>query len=331
LPMKYKHLTEDERYQIDELLREGYSQLAIANRLNRSSSTVSRELKRNKGERGWRPRQAHYKATEKLAIRGVSNVKRASASAWEYAQKHLEEDQWSPQQIACRLTQEGLESISHETLYMRILTDKKSGGQLYQHLRCKKQRKKRYGSARPQRGLIPNRVDIDQRPAIVESRERLGDWEGDTIIGSHDGGAVIASMVERKSRFTCLIKIKNKTTAAVIQGINQHMLPLVDFVHTVTLDNGKEFSQHKLLTDLLGADVFFAKPYHSWERGLNENTNGLVRQYFPKKIPFDKMTDEELQDVADKLNNRPRKCLGYKTPNEVFNELRKNQDVALRI
>ncbi len=146
----------------------------------------------------------------------------------------------------------------------------------------------------------------------MENRERLGDWEGDTIIGSHDGGAVIASMVERKSHFTCLIKIKNKTTAAVIQGINQHRLPLVDFVHTVTLDNGKEFSQHKLLTDLLGADVFFAKPYHSWERGLNENTNGLVRQYFPKKIPFDKTTNEELQNVADKLNNRPRKCLDYK-------------------
>ena len=329
--MKYKHLTEDERYQIEELLCEGFSQLAIAKRLNRSPSTLSRELQRNQGERGWRPRQAQSKAAMRLVTRGLSNVKRASKSAWEYAQKRLQEDQWNPQKIACRLEQESLESISHETLYKRILADKKNGGQLYLHLRCKKQRKKRYGSARSRRGSIPDRVDIDQRPAVVETRERLGDWEGDTIIGSHDGGAVIASMVERKSRFTCLIKIKNKTTAAVIHGINQHMLPLVDFVHTVTLDNGKEFSQHKMLSSTLDAEVYFAKPYHSWERGLNENTNGLVRQYFPKKIAFDKMTNKQLQQVADKLNNRPRKCLGYKTPNEVFNELRKNQDVALRI
>jgi IS30 family transposase len=329
--MNYKHLTVDERYQIEELLREGFSQLAIANHLNRSPSTLSRELQRNQGERGWRPRQAQLKATQRLMARGVGNVKRASDSAWAYAQEHLQEDQWSPQQIACRLQQEGLDSISHETLYQRILVDKESGGQLYLHLRCKKQRKKRYGSAKSRRGSIPDRVDIDQRPAVVNTRERLGDWEGDTIIGSHDGGAVIASMVERKSRFTRLVKVNNKTTVAVIQGINQHMLPFADVVHTVTLDNGKEFSQHKMLSETLGAEVYFARPYHSWERGLNENTNGLVRQYFPKKIAFDKMTHAELQQVEDKLNNRPRKCLGYKTPNEVFNELLKNRNVALRI
>lgn len=329
--MKYKHLTVDERYQIDELLREGFSQLAIANHLNRSPSTLSRELQRNRGERGWRPRQAQLKATQRLVTRGISNVKRASDSAWAYAQERLAEDQWSPQQIACRLKREGLTSISHETLYQRILTDKETGGQLYLQLRCKKQRKKRYGSVKSRRGVIPDRVDIDQRPAIVETRERLGDWEGDTIIGSHDGGAIIASMVERKSRFTRLMKISNKTTAAVIQGINQQMLSLADVVHTVTLDNGKEFSQHKRLSETLGAEVYFAKPYCSWERGLNENTNGLVRQYFPKKIAFDKITHEELQRVEDKLNNRPRKCLGYKTPNEVFNELHKNMHIALRI
>ena len=329
--MSYKHLTEDERYQIEELLGEGFSQLAVAKCLNRSPSTLSRELQRNRGERGWRPRQAQSKAMERLVARGVGNVKRASDSGWEYAQEHLKEEQWSPQQIASRLKQEGLESISHETLYQRILADKEAGGELYLHLRCKKQRKKRYGSAKSRRGAIPDRVDIDQRPAIVETRERLGDWEGDTIVSSNNGGAVIASMVERKSRFTRLVKVSNKTTVAVIQAINQHMLPFVDVVHTVTLDNGKEFSHHKILSDTLGAEVYFAKPYHSWERGLNENTNGLVRQYFPKKMAFDKMTHEQLQQVEDKLNNRPRKCLGYKTPNEVFNELRKNMNVALRI
>ncbi len=171
---------------------------AIAKFLNRSPSTLSRELNRNKGDRGWKPRQAQMKAAERLGTRGSANVRRASSSAWEYAKVHIENDQWSPEQISGRLKLDKLETMSHETIYQRILKDKKSGGTLYVHLRSKKKRKKRYGSGRSSRGAIPNRVDIDQRPAIVDSRKRTGDWEGDTIIGAHDGGAVIASMVERK-------------------------------------------------------------------------------------------------------------------------------------
>jgi IS30 family transposase len=328
--MDYKHLTEEERYQIDDLKREGLSQNKIAKKMGRSPSTLSRELDRNQGERGWRPRQAQIKAVERLITRGSSNAKKVSDNAWKYAKKHLTEDQWSPQQIAGRAELEGLETISHETIYQRIVEDKNAGGNLYTHLRCKKKRKKRYGSARSTRGIIPNRVDIDQRPAIVESRKRTGDWEGDTIIGSHTGGAVIASMVERKSRFTILAKSKNKTTTAVIKSINQRMLPIADLVHTITLDNGREFSLHEMMAALLNADVYFAKPYHSWERGLNENTNGLVRQYFPKKIPFDNITNHDLQRVAKKLNDRPRKCLDYKTPFEVFNKSCEKRGVALR-
>jgi IS30 family transposase len=263
--------------------------------------------------------------------RGSANVKRASDTAWIYAKKHLQNDQWSPEQIAGRLVLEGLDRISHETIYQRILDDKNAGSTLYTHLRCKKKRKKRYGSSRSTRGAIPGRVDIDQRPAIVDSRKRTGDWEGDTIIGAHDGGAVIASMVERKSRFTCLSIAKNKTTTAVMASINKRMLPIAELVMTVTLDNGKEFSQHKSMSDLLDANVYFAKPYHSWERGLNENTNGLVRQYFPKKIPFDSITEYDLQRVAKKINNRPRKCLGYKTPFEVFSRSCEKRGVALRV
>ncbi len=329
--MDYKHLTENERYQIDELLREGFSQHSIAKALGRSPSTLSRELRRNKGERGWRPRQAQIKAITRLVVRGSTNAKRASEAAWEDAKYHLQHDQWSPEQIAGRLAHEGQATISHETIYQRILVDKKSGGVLYTHLRCKKKRKKRYGSARSLRGAIPNRVDIDQRPAIVESRKRIGDWEGDTVIGSHSGGAVIASMVERKSRFTCLAKAKNKTTQEVIDSITRRMLPIAQFVNTVTLDNGKEFSQHHRISTALGADVYFAKPYQSWQRGLNENTNGLVRQYFPKRIPFDSITDDELQRVENKMNHRPRKCLNYRTPFEVFNKLYVKQCVALRV
>ena len=328
--MNYKHLTEEERYQIDDLKREGLSQNKIAKKLGRSRSTLSRELRRNKGERGWRPRQAQLKAVDRLVARGANNAKKADEAAWRYAEKHLTEDQWSPEQITGRLELESMESISHETIYQRILENRKAGGTLYTHLRCKKKRKKRYGSARSKRGAIPNRVDIDQRPAIVDSRKRTGDWEGDTIIGSHAGGAVIASMVERKSRFTVLAKSKNKTTTAVIESINQHMLPIATLVCTITLDNGREFSLHELMAIMLDARIYFAKPYHSWERGLNENTNGLIRQYFPKKIPFDNITNHELQRVARKLNDRPRKCLGYKTPFEVFSKSCEKRGVALR-
>lgn len=282
--MSYVHLTENERYQIDELQREGFSEASISERLCRSRSTIFRELRRNKGERCWRPRQAQMKASARLIERGSANARRADDGAWEYAKRHLEEDQWSPEQISGRIVLDGLEAISHETIYKRILEDKEAGGVLYTHLRCKKKRKKRYGSGKSTRGSIPNRVDIDKRPAIVDNRRRVGDWEGDTIIGAYDGGAVIASMVERKSRYTCLAKAPNKTTVEVINSINQHMLPLADLVFTVTLDNGKEFSHHQVMADMLTARVFFAKPYHSWERGLNENTNGLVRQYFPKRI-----------------------------------------------
>ena len=329
--MDYKHLTEEERYQIDDLRREGFKQDFIANVLKRSPSTISRELSRNQGERGWRPRQAQIKAIERLSIRGSNNARKVSEAAWDYAEKHLIEDQWSPQQIAGRAKLEGLPTISHETIYQHILEDKHAGGNLYTHLRCKKKRKKRYGSARSTRGSIPNRVDIDKRPAIVESRRRIGDWEGDTIIGSHTRGAVIASMVERKSRYTILVKSKNKTTTAVINSINQCMLPIADLVHTITLDNGKEFSMHEELASMLHADIYFAKPYHSWERGLNENTNGLVRQYFPKKIPFDNITEYDLQNVVTKLNHRPRKCLGYQTPLEILSKSCDKMGIALRI
>ncbi len=329
--MAYTHLTEEERYQIDDLRRDGLNLREIAYKLGRSESTLSRELSRNKGKRGYRPRQAHLTASKRLTERGKANVKHVSNAAINYAVQHLKEDQWSPEQIANRIKMDCSESISHEAIYQYVLDDKISGGSLYTHLRCKKKRKKRYGASRSARGKIPNRVGIEKRPAIVEDRNRTGDWEGDTIIGSHDGGAVIASMVERKSRFTVLVKAKNKSTACVIGGINDGMRHLSTLVHTITLDNGKEFSHHEKMANALNADVYFAQPYHSWERGLNENTNGLVRQYFPKKVPFDNISRQELQRVVYKLNNRPRKCLGYKTPFEVFSRSCARKGIALRI
>lgn len=329
--MNYTHLTEDERYQIDDLKREGFKQNEIAELIGRSASTLSRELRRNKGDRGWRPGQAQRKAVDRLSIRGANNAGKISEAALAYALKHLQEDQWSPEEISGRLLHEGRKTISHETIYQRILEDKESGGTLHHHLRCKRKKKKRYGSAKSRRGSILHRVDIDQRPAIVESRKRVGDWEGDTIIGSHTRGAVIASVVERKSRYTVLAKAKNKTAVAVTESINKKMLPIAELTHTITLDNGKEFSLHQTLACVLEAKIYFAKPYHSWERGLNENTNGLVRQYFPKKMSFDNITEQELKNVENKLNHRPRKCLGYMTPYEVFSKSCDKLGIALRI
>lgn len=329
--MSYIHLTEEERYQIDDLQREGFSLSDIAHKVYRSPSTISRELRRNQGERGWRPRQANLKACKRLSVRGKNNAQQVSQAAWKYAQNMLTKRQWSPEQIAGRIRLEGLEGISHETIYQRILADKKAGGALFKHLRCQKIRKKRYGSAKSRRGSIPNRIGIEARPKIVETRARIGDWEGDTIIGSHDGGAVIASMVERKSRYTVLALSQNKTTAAVIDGINSQMQPFTELVSTITLDNGKEFSRHDCLSEQLKAKVYFARPYHSWERGLNENTNGLVRQYCPKRIPFDSMSKNDLQRIENKLNSRPRKCLGYKTPVEVLRKSCGRRGIALRI
>lgn len=329
--VSYTHLTEIERYQMYALRSEGFFQSEIAKELKRSPSTISREINRNKGERGWRPNQAQAKADDRLSRRGSSNVKKVSSASWNYAKENLVSEQWSPEQIAGRLALEGLETMSHETIYQRILEDKNAGGDLHTHLRCKKQRKKRYGSTKSARGSIPNRVGIEHRPASVETRNRIGHWEGDTIIGTHTKGAVIVSMVERKSRFTCLVKAKNKTTEEVIKCIKKEMQLLAKHVTTITFDNGKEFSQHDELSKSLGASIYFARPYHSWERGLNENTNGLVRQYCPKKTSFDKITDEEVQRVARKLNNRPRKCLNYYTPFEIFSKSLTDKGVALRI
>ena len=316
--MSYTHLTEDERYHIDELLRLDYTQAAIADELGRSASTISRELRRNRGKRGWRPRQACNKATLRLSERGKNNAPKIDETVWDYALDKITSEQWSPEQIAGRAKKEKKPPISHESIYQRILADKKNGGILYTHLRCKKKRKKRYGANDSGRGRIPNRVDIDERPAIVESKRRVGDWEGDTVIGSHNGGSVFATMVERKSLFTVAGKSKDKTTQSVIDSIIMEMSSLSELVETVTLDNGKEFSGHQRIADELGGKVYFAKPYHSWERGLNENTNGLLRQFFPKKTFFKNITQDKLSRITKLINHRPRKRLGYLTPHEVF-------------
>ena len=325
--MHYEHLTQEERYHIYELRAIGKSLRQTAKELKRAPSTISRETNRNKGERGYRPIQAHKFACEKSQKR--ANGPRISHDTWAAAKLCLEE-KWSPQQIAGRFKVLGIGAISHESIYQRLLQDKKIGGKSYMNLRCQKKRRKRYGSGRDRRGQIVGRVSIHDRPGVVDKKMRLGDWEGDTVIGAAHKQAIV-SVVERCTQYVLLKKVERKTSAAVKDSLIELMQPYENAIHTLTLDNGKEFADHAEVTQKLGTEVYFADPYSSWQRGLNEQVNGLVRQYFPKKKNFSNITQEEVFYVAHKLNHRPRKLLGYRTPQEAFFELAKQQGVALRV
>jgi IS30 family transposase len=319
--MNYTQLTREQRYQIDALMKAGHNQSQIAANLACHKSTISRELRRNRGQMGYRPHQAAVLASSRQ--RHASGA-RIAAATWQLVE-HLLRQEWSPEQITGRLKLERQPPVSHERIYLYVYADKRGGGTLHRHLRSQKKQRKRYGGY-IRRGQIPNRTSIDKRPQIVASKRRYGDWEADTIVGArHQGG--ILSAVERKSKLTRLRKLATKAATEMKDNTIELLAPLAARVHTITVDNGKEFCEHELIATGLQARIYFAHPYASWERGLNENTNGLVRQYFPKKYEFAKINDQDLQEVEDRLNNRPRKTLGYRTPNEVFF---KQCNVALR-
>ena len=308
----YTQLTQEERYQIHALMKAGHSQTEIASVLGRDKSTISRELKRNQGQRGYRPKQAQELAGRR---RQTAHHARISTAHWGRVEALLRQD-WSPEQVSGWLVREEGNAISHEWIYLYVYTDKRHGGDLYKHLRCQKPRRKRYGS-HERRGQIKDRVCIDERPVVVEQRSRVGDWEADTIIGK-PGGTVLVTLAERKTRQSILALSPDKSAKAVKNAIIRALQPHAPHVHTITYDNGKEFAHHTEIASALDARGYFAHPYHSWERGLNENMNGLIRQYLPKGTSFDSLTQDDIQCIMDKLNNRPRKCLGYKTPNQVF-------------
>ena len=310
--MTYTQLTREQRYQIYALMKAGLFQTEIAKVIGVHKSTICREMHRNRGGRGYRPKQAQCFATERRA-KAVNT--RISPATWALVGYFLRED-WSPEQISGWLRREFQMMVSHESIYQFILKNKRQGGNLYLHLRCKKQRRKRYGSTN-YRGRIPDRISIDQRPAVVDTRSRVGDWELDTIIGKGHKQAIV-SLTERKSRLTLIAKVKRKSAELVSQSVQRLLEPIAAKVFTLTSDNGKEFARHQEISTALQADFYFAHPYSSWERGLNENTNGLIRQYFPKKHDFTTITEKAISMVMNKLNNRPRKCLGFKTPNQVF-------------
>ncbi len=318
--MAYTQLTQGQRYQIYALMKMGHDQTQIAKCLGVNKSTISRELDRNRGQRGYRPKQAHEKA---LGRRAQKVQKRIKAERWAQVEAKLRLD-WSPEQISGWLKEHELDPISHESSYHYVDADKRAGGDLHKHLRCQKKYRKRHGG-QDRRGKIPNRVSIEQRPEIVALRERLGDWEADTIIGAGQKGAIV-TLVERKSRFTLMDKVERRTADATEEAIVRMLLHHILQVRTITFDNGKEFANHEKIARQLQAEMYFAHPYASWERGTNENTNGLIRQYLPKGSDFSTVTTEQLAFIKERLNHRPRKCLDFQTPAMVFSH---PQPVAL--
>ena len=315
----YKQLTQSQRYQIKALLKSGQNQTKIAKIIGVHKSTISRELKRNRGQRGYRPTQAEGKA---LSRRNWER-RRIKAETWAWVEEKIRKD-WSPEQVKLWMETYEETSVSHEWIYQHIYADKRAGGDLHKHLRSQKKRRKRYGSY-DRRGQIPHRVSIEQRPAIVDQRKRLGDWEADTVIGKKSRYALV-TLVDRMSRFTLIKKINQRTASATKSAIIQMLKPYKLKTLTITCDNGREFTAHQDMASVLDAEVYFAHPYASWERGTNENTNGLLRQYFPKGSDFSKITNEQVRFAENRLNTRPRKCLGARTPVMVFFKL---SDVAL--
>lgn len=317
----YRQLTQEQRYQISVLKKIGYGPTEIAKELEVHKSTISREVRRNTGERGYRPKQANEKALERRA--NATPRKRILAESWEVVEEKLRQD-WSPEQVSGWLEKHQEPRISPEWIYQHILADQQAGGDLYTHLRQHGKRRKRYGMY-DRRGNLPNRVSIEQRPEVVAQRKRLGDWEIDTLVGKGHRGALV-SLVERKSRYTLLQPVTQRLAHLVADATISLLHPFTDVVHTITGDNGKEFAEHLRIAETLKANFYFAHPYSAWERGTNENTNGLVRQYFPKKTDFSKVARSETKVAVDRLNHRPRKCLDFKTPFEVFFK----QSVALQ-
>jgi IS30 family transposase len=325
--MKYKHFSIEEREKIQEMLWQKSSIRSIATALVRNPSSVSREIKRNLPlkHRVYTPRLAHKRALIKRKSRGRKN-RLKNQQIRDYVVTHLKK-RWSPEQIAGRIESEIGQAISHEAIYQYVYAQIYAQGHGYlkpgcedlrPYLRRRRKRRIAKGSRRCQRIFRPKGTSIDKRPTIVEQRKRLGDWESDTV-ESKDHKPGINTLVERKTGLVFISKLADKTSKATISAIINRLNALPEKAkQTITFDNGTENSNWQELERKTGMKTFFTHAYRSWERGINENANGLIRDYFPKKTDFTKISDEQIKKIEHALNTRPRKRLGFKTPLEVF-------------
>lgn len=315
----YKHLTLEERYHIQACKKLGYVQKDIAKEIGVHPSTISRELKRNSSSqmKRYTASKAEQIANDRRMYASRKSNKKINKSVEKLIVKYIKED-WSPEQVShAALKLKYHIDISFVRIYQFIEQDRLKGGNLHTHLRFyNKKRRIKYGTANSMT-LIKQRVSIEQRPSIVNDKSRVGDFEIDTIIGENRKG-VITTAVDRASSFTKISMPTSKKASDVRSEVKRILLPFKDKIFTVTSDNGLEFADHVSVSKSLDCDWYFCHPYSSWERGLNEHTNGLIRQYIPKGTSFENITANDIKRIENKLNNRPRKSLNWKTPNEVF-------------
>ena len=311
--MKKVHLTREQRYTISAMHKQGCTQKQIAEAINKDKSVVSRELKRNANSKG---KYAFTSAQEMARMRKERMRKPRKLHPW--LKKEiigLIKQDWSPQQIEGRLMLENKPFVCHETIYKIIREDKAEGGTLYRHTRHRlKHRKRPVGK----KISIKNRISIDQRPKIVDTKQRFGDWEIDTIAGENNIGAIV-TIVERQTAFMMMQKLKyGRNAKELSKTVTRMLMAYINHVHTITGDNGTEFADHQNISKILKTQFFFTHPYSSWEKGLVENTNKLVRQYFSKKTNFNTINEQQIKEIQYKINNRPRKNLNFYSPKEIF-------------
>ena len=319
-------ITYEQRYTISTMLADGYSVAEIAKCIKKDKSTIYRERSRNSDKRSGsygyvlaeRKCRKRHKEKRKL-IRFTPEIEEKTESL-------LRED-YSPEQIVGYCKKNEINIVSAERIYQHIWKNKKQDGDLHKHLRRQGRRYRKRGSSKDSRGIIKNRISIEKRPEIVNKRERFGDLEVDLIIGEHHQNAIL-TINDRASGVLKMKKVSTKEASVVSKAIRDLLEDWIPYLHTITSDNGKEFSEHQKVAECLNVDYYFAHPYHSWERGSNENLNGLVRQYFKKGSSFSSITNEQIKEVEEKLNNRPRKRFNYETPIFVMNQLLFNPKVA---
>ena len=310
----YCQLTSGERHELSALRKQGFRPAEIARLLGRHRSTISREIRRNsRNDGGYRPSTADDIARWRRS-RSRRN-QRFTAADWELVERWLRED-FSPEQVAGWLHRFRLLSISHETIYGYVWNDKHRGGSLYRHLRgAQKKRRKRYGH-NDSRGRLAGKKPIADRPPGAHNRSRVGHLEGDTVLGTDKH--CIVTLVDRKTGYLMIGKLKARTVAELNRAATELIQHAARRIRSVTVDNGTEFHGYKAIEDATGADFYFATPHRSWERGTSENTNGLIRQYAPKKTSLAHLSQADCDAIAEKLHNRPRKRLGFRTPAECY-------------